>query len=65
MNRHKVRSLHGYAGSPVSSVAPGGVEVSQDGEAWRLVETINAGRVLRRPTQADLPGRGGQRTAAG
>jgi hypothetical protein len=45
-----VRSLHGYAGSAVTSMDASGFEVSQAGEPWMVVETINAGRVLLDPS---------------
>lgn len=45
----QVRSIHGFAGSSLSSMDAAGFEVSQDGEPWMVVETINAGRVLLDP----------------
>ena len=45
-----IRSLHGYAGSPVTSMEASGFEVRREGEAWMAVETLNAGRVLLAPT---------------
>jgi len=46
----QVRSIHGFAGSSVSSMDAAGFEVSKDGEPWMVVETINAGRVLLDPS---------------
>ncbi len=46
----EVRSLHGYAGSTLASMDASGFEVSQGGQPWLVVETLNAGRVLLDPS---------------
>ena len=45
-----VRSLHGLAGSSLSTMDANGFELSRGGAPWMVVETINAGRVLLEPT---------------
>lgn len=48
--RLEVRSLHAYAGSTLASMDANGFEVSQGGQPWMVVETLNAGRVLLDPS---------------
>ncbi len=48
--RLEVRSQHGYAGSALASMDANGFEVSQGGQSWMVVETLNAGRVLIGPS---------------